>query len=149
MVRGIFETHLLKNPIYFQTTPDGLCMVRGILQQVIHHPTQYTVEMAMHQVALPMLKHQNRYYQYVEDDLLKAGESYESYCVNIFHCNVWGDDLIAAAFRDMWNLAVSVISPVAKKPFHLFHAKSNPDIVLVCNGGNYLKHGGSTHYNGT
>ena len=35
------------------------------------------------------------------------------------------------------------------KPFHLFHTKLQPDVVLVCNGGNYLKHGGSTHYNGT
>ena len=91
----------------------------------------------------------NHFYQYVEEDLLKAGESYKSFCVNVFRCNVWGDDLIAAAFGDMWNIAVSIISPVAKKPFHLFHTKSQPDVVLVCNGRNYLKHGGSTPYNGT
>ena len=103
----------------------------------------------MRQVALHMIKHPNRFYQYMEEDLLKAGESYESFCVNVFRCNVWGDDLIAAAFGDMWNIAVSIISPVAKKPFHLFHTKSQPDVVLVCNGGNYLKHGGLTHYNGT
>ena len=124
-------------------------MVRGILQQVLHHPTEYTTEMAMCQVALHMIKHPNRFYQYVEEDLLKAGESYESFCVNVFRCNVWGDNLIAADFGDMWNIAVSIISPVAKKQFHLFHTKSQPDVVLVCNGGNYLKHGGSTHYNGT
>ena len=127
----------------------GLCMVRGILQQVLHHPTEYTAEMAMRQVALHMIKHPNRFYQYVEEDLLKAGESYESFCVNVFWCNVWGDDLITAAFGDMWNIAVSIMSPVAKKPFHLFHTKSHPDVVLVCNGRNYLKHGGATHYNGT
>ena len=124
-------------------------MVRGILQQVLHHPTEYTAEMAMRQVALHMIKHPNHFYQYVEEDLLKARESYESFCVNVFRCNVWGDNLIAAAFGDMWNIAVSIISPVAKKPFHLFHTKSQPDVVLVCNGGNYLKNGGSTHYNGT
>ena len=124
-------------------------MVRGILQQVLHHPTKYTAEMAMRQVALHMIKHPNRFYQYVEEDLLKAGESYKNFCVNVFRCNVWGDDLIAAAFGDMWNIAVFIISPVAKKPFHLFHTKLQPDVVLVCNGGNYLKHGGSTHYNET
>ena len=124
-------------------------MVRGILQQVLHHPTEYTPEMAMRQVALHMIKHPNHFYQYVEEDLLKAGESYESFCVNVFQCNVWGDDLIAATLGDMWNIAVSINSPVAKKPFHLFHTKSQPDVVLVCNGGNYLKHGRSTHYNGT
>ena len=100
-------------------------MVRGILQQVLHHLTEYTAEMALCQVALHMIKHLNRFYQYVEEDLLKA------------------------AFGDMWNLAVSIISPVAKKPFHLFHTKLQPDVILVFNGRNYLKHGGSTHYNGT
>ena len=123
-------------------------MVRGILQQVLHHLTEYTAEMAMHQVALHMIKHPNHFYLYM-DDLLKAGESYESFCVNVFWCNVLGNDLIAAAFGDMWNTAVSIISPVEKKPFHLFHTKSQRDVVLVCNGGNYLKHGGLTHYNGT
>ena len=58
-------------------------------------------------------------------------------------------NLIATAFGNIWNLAVSIVSPVAKEPFHLFHTKSQPDLVLVCNGGNYLKHGGSKHYNGT
>ena len=76
-------------------------MVRGILQQVLHHPTEYTAEMAMHQVALHMIKHPNHFYQYVEEDLLKAGQSYKSFCVNVFRCNVWGDNLIAAAFSDM------------------------------------------------
>ena len=124
-------------------------MVRGILQQVVHHPTAYTAEMAMRQVAFHMLKNPNRFYKFYEEHLLRAGESYESYVVNVFHAKVWGDDLIAGAFGDMWNVAVSVVSPVAKKPFHLFHNKTDPDVVLVCNGGNYLSAGGSTHYSGT
>ena len=41
-------------------------MVRGILQQVIHHLTEYTAEMAMRQVALHMLKHLNHFYKYME-----------------------------------------------------------------------------------
>ena len=93
-----------------------------------------------------MLRHPSRYYKYVEEDLLYAGESYESFVYNVFHCNVWGDDLIAAVFRDMWNIAISIVSPSAKKPFHLFHNKSQPDVVLVCNGGSYMKAGGAAHY---
>ena len=64
-------------------------MVRGILQQVLHHPTEYTAEMAMRQVALHMIKHPNHFYQYIEEDLLKAGESYESYCVNWGGLSAW------------------------------------------------------------
>ena len=121
-------------------------MVRAILLQVIHHPTAYMPEMAMCQAAMYMLRHPSRYYKYVEEDLLYTGESYESSVYNVFHCNVWGDDLIAAVFGDMWNIAISIVSPTAKKPFHLFHNKSQPDVVLVCNGGSYMTAGGATHY---
>ena len=132
--------------ITFQTTADGLCMVRAILQQVVHHPTVYTPDMAMRQATMFMLCHPSRYYKFMEEDLLYAGESYESFVCNVFHCNVWGDDLIAAVFGDMWNIAISIVSPSAKKPFHLFHNKSQPDVVLVCNGGSYMRAGGATHY---
>ena len=103
----------------------------------------------MRQVAFHMLKNPNRFYKFYEEHLLRKGESYESYVVNVFHSKVWGDDLIAGAFGDMWNVAVSIVSPIAKKPFHLFHNKSVLDIVLVCNGGHYLSAGGLTHYNGS
>ena len=46
----------------------------------------------------------------------------------------------------MWNIAISIVSPTAKKPFHLFHNKAQPDVVLVCNGGNYMRSGGATHF---
>ena len=84
---------------HFQTVPDGLCMARAILMQVPHHPHNYTAEMAMRQVALYMLRHPYKYFKCVEQELLKSGESYESYCYNVFNKNVWGDDLIAAVFR--------------------------------------------------
>ena len=121
-------------------------MVRAILQQVVHHPTVYTAEMAMRQAAMFMLRHPSKYYKYVEEDLLYTGKSYESFVYNVFHCNVWGDDLIAAVFGDMWNIGISIVSPTAKKPFHLFHNKVQPDVVLVCNRGNYMRSGGATHF---
>ena len=102
--------------------------------------------MAMRQAAMFMLRHPSKYYKYVEEDLLYTGESYESFVYNVFHCNVWGDDLIAAVFGDMWNIGISIVSPTAKKPFHLFHNKVQPDVVLVCNGGNYMRLGGATHF---
>ena len=57
-----------------------------------------------------------------------------------------GDDLIAAVFGDMWNIAINIVLPTAKKPFHLFHNKSQLDVVLVCNGGSYMRAGGATQY---
>ena len=81
---------------HFQTVPDGLCMARAILMQVPHHPHNYTAEMAMWQVVLYMLRHPYKYFKCVEQELLRSGKSYESYCYNVLNKNVWGDDLIAA-----------------------------------------------------
>ena len=51
----------------------------------------------------------------------------------------------------MWNLAITVLSPVHRKPLHLFHNRiKNPDVVIVANGGSYLAQDkGSTHFNAT
>ena len=49
-----------------------------------------------------------------------------------------GDDLIAAIIGDMWNFAVSMVSPISSKPLLLFHNIAVPDIVIIANGGNWL-----------
>ena len=83
--------------------------------------------MAMHQVALYMLCHPYKYFKCVEQELLRRGESYESYCYNIFNKNVWGDNFIAVVFGDMWNVAISI----------------------VANGGCYMMQKGCTHFTAT
>ena len=134
---------------HFQTAPDGLCMVRAILMQVPHHPHNYTAEMAMRQVALYMLCHPYKYFKCVEQELLRSGESYESYCYNVFNKNIWGDDLIAAVFGDMWNIGISIVTPIHRKPISLWHNKEIPDVMIVANGGCYTTKNGCTHFTAT
>ena len=105
--------------------------------------------MAMRQAALYMLRHPYKYFKCVEQELLRSGESYESYCYNVFNKNVWGDDFIAAVFGDMWNVAISIITPISRKPMALFHNKDNPDVVIVANGGCYTMQKGCTHFTAT
>ena len=96
-----------------------------------------------------MLKNPYKYYKPLEIELLHTGESYESYCFNVYNRNVWGDDLIAAVIGDMWNIAISIVIPVHKKPVALFHNKDIPDMVLVANGSDYMSQNGSTHFSAT
>ena len=105
--------------------------------------------MAMHQAALYMLRHPYKYFKCIEQELLRSGESYESYCYNVFNENVWGDDFIAAVFGDMRNVAISIITPISRKPMALFHNKDNPDVVIVANGGCYMMQKGCTHFTAT
>ena len=106
--------------------------------------------MMMCQIALQMLRHPTRYYKYLEYELIETGESYESYCCNVFHANVWGDDLLASIVGNMWNIAITIISPACSKPFNLFHDKDIPDVIIVANGGAWLSEKKrTTHFNGT
>ena len=138
---------MCKNWCYkFQTAADGHCLSASILNQIVHH-NSYTPEMAMRQAGFHMLKHPEQFYKAVEDELNQSGESYESYCFNVYHSNVWGDDLVAAVFSDMWNIAISIVSPAIKYPVNLWHNKDFPDVVLVANGGSYLSENNpTTHF---
>ena len=124
-------------------------MARAILSQVAHDPHKFTPEMLMHQAGMYMLKNPYRYYKPLEIELLKTGESYESYCFNVYNRNIWGDDLLAAVIGDMWNIVISIVTTVHKKPVVLFHNKDILDVVLVVNGSDYISQNGSTHFSTT
>ena len=79
----------------------------------------------MRQAAMFMLKNPYKYYKPLEIELLRTGESYESYCFNVYNRNVWGDDLIAAVIGDMWNIAISIVTPVHKKPLRSSTTKTS------------------------
>ena len=91
-------------------------MARVILSQVAHDPHKFTPEMLMHQATMFMLKNPYKYYKPPEIELLHTGESYESYCFNVYNRNVWGNDLIATVIGNMWNIVISIVTPVHKKP---------------------------------
>ena len=133
-----------------QTVPDGLCMARAILEQVVHHPHAYGPEMAMRQVGLHLIRHPYKFYPLVEQELLETGESYESFCWNVYNSFLWGDDLIASAFSHMWNIRISIVSPRFRNELKLFHNSDNPDVVLVANGGAWMSDDRpSTHFSGS
>ena len=121
----------------FQTAMDGLCLSASILNQIYHH-SDYTPEMAMRQAGFHMLWNPNKFYKSIE--LSESSESYKSYCYNVYHSKVWGDDLVVAAFSDMWNVVISIVSPCYKYPVNLWHNKDDPEIVLITNRGSYMSH---------
>ena len=124
-------------------------MARAILSQVAHDPHKFTLEMLMCQATMFMLKNPYKYYKPLEIKLLHTGESYKSYCFNVYNRNIWGNDLITAVIGDMWNIAISIVTPVHKKPLALFHNKDIPDMLLVANGSDYMSQNGSTHFSTT
>ena len=97
-----------------------------------------------------MLRNPNKFYKAIENELIDTGESYESYCYNVYHGKVWGDDLVAAAISDMWNISISIISPCYKYPVDVWHNENDPHVVLIANGGSYMSHSNkTTHFSST
>ena len=121
-------------------------MATAILMQVVHDPHKYMPELLMRQAGMYMLKNLYCYYKALEYKLIKTGESYESYVFNVFHRNIWGDGLIATVIGDMWNIAISIVTPIHKKPVALFQNKDVPDVVIVANGGDYMGKDGLMHF---
>ena len=138
----------LKNLIK-QVRPDGQCMFTSALPQFLHHKEKYTTELLQRQLGLHLLKHAHKFYPYVQQCLEDSNESYESFCVNVFQGNVWGDDFLLAALGHMFNVAVSLISPCFEDQYDLFHDKKVPDIVVIANGGNIYSPKPCTHFSGT
>ena len=106
--------------------------------------------MAMRQAGLHLIHNPHKFYKIIEQELRDTGESYESYCYNVFHSKVWGDDLVAAVFSDMWNIAISVVSPCYRYPIDIWHGNDDPEILLIANGGSYMSEGKkTTHFSST
>ena len=54
---------------------------------------------------------------------------------------------MVAAFGDMWNLAISIVTPIFNKPVDPFHNKKKPDVVIIANGGCWMSESrSSTHF---
>ena len=49
----------------------------------------------------------------------------------------------------MWNIAISIVTPIHRKPISLWHNKEVPDFVIVANGGCYTSKKGCTHFTAT
>ena len=97
-----------------------------------------------------MLKHPEKFYTSIENELIETGKSYESYYYNVFHSHCWGDDLVAAAFGDMWNVSISIVSRSFKYAIDLWHNAEELDIMLITNGGSYLaEHKKMMHFSAT
>ena len=68
----------------------------------------------------------------------------------MYHSKVWGDDLVAAALSDMWNIAISIVFPCYKYPVDLWHNKDDPEVMLIANGGSFMAHHHKmTHFSST
>ena len=121
---------------YLRPFSSKLCILRIILPRCFNR-----------QAALHMLKNPHVFYQYMEGVL--DGESYLSYCENLFHGRIWGCDMAASSVGRMFNIAITIVTPFLKNEIQLFHNQETPDVLIVTNGGPVGCERPSTHFSAT
>ena len=122
-------------------------MFTSILEQ-IDFPEGYTSTMLWQQVALHMLRNADVFFPLINLDL--EGESYHSYLLNIYEGAIRGDDIIVAAIGWMFNISITILTPVLAEPMHLFHDEiDNPQVIIVGNGGPAGYEIQNTHFSST
>lgn len=131
--------------LLFQTTANGDCLFTAVLQQVSCKP-EFKAKELRRQVAFHLCRNAHIFAPMAK---LRDGEKFESYIWNIFKGLAWGDNTCLAAIAKMWNVAITVITPLIDKPINIYHSKPDPDIVLVFNGGQDGTPSAGNHFSAT
>ena len=123
-------------------------MYNSILSQ-IGHPPGFTAEKLQKMVGFYMLQHPDVFFELLSGLLHESGESFESYCVNVFKGNYWGDNIVLAAIVKMWLISISLVLPEFRMPLEFQHNDQDPDVVIVGNGGDKDLFHPCTHFSQT
>ena len=124
-------------------------MFNSVLWQIHYYRDTFNGDMLRRQVALYMIRRPHEFFPYVQNQLLEDNESYESYVRNIFTGTTWGDPLCLAAIAKMWNVTITIVSPLIYSPINLFHKEQKPKILIVTNGSDIYDKYRWTHFSAT
>ena len=123
-------------------------MFQAILKQV-HHPARFTVKTFRRQIAYFMIKNCTLFAPYLEYLLKESGLNYKSYIRAIYDGRWFGDHVMLGAIGLMYNIGITVVSPMYRDVWPIFHNKPIPHVVLIFNGQDFHSALPVTHVSGT
>ena len=94
---------------------DQGCLFRAILRQV-YYPKGYTIDMFRRQVVYYMAKHCEFFSHRAKLILQELNLSYQAYLLGIASGEIWGDSVILLAISIMFNISITVLSPLYLEP---------------------------------
>ena len=98
------------------------------------------------QIAAYMAKHVSFFQPWMADYLKQHKLTFEGYILGIAQATICCDIYMVGALSRMWNVSITIISPVYTSPWKLFHDSSKHNIVVLANGHSF---GRQTHYSAT
>ena len=125
---------------YIETEPGNNNALRAVHMQ-LHVPREFTVDMLRHQIAEHFAQYPDFFAPKMKEYLKNCKISYNRYIYAVYHGEIWCDEYILGAISRMYNIRLSIISPLFSDLWNVYHdGKGKPDVVLVINGRGFRTH---------
>ena len=134
--------NLGRTPI--QVKPGMNCPFEAILIQV-YTPPGYTATMLRRQACCFMAEFVHVFFPLMKNYLKKRKIGFTTYLEKMFTGEIWCDEYILGAIAKMWQIRITVVSPLYSPPWDIFH-DGCAHMVLVANGGEFSESRGVTHF---
>jgi len=133
LVREVLENNYNRELVDVEA--DGNCLFTAVLKQLKHHST-----VKPQHLRFMTVYHILRNYDYFEDIVCEKidnenREDLVPYLTQLLNSKTWADINLLQVIMDMFKITITVISPYIGKPLNMKHNESDPDIVIVANGG--------------
>ena len=109
-------------------------------------PNNYTTKDFCSQIGAFMACELHYFYPRMSDYLSKKALTYEGYITGVSLGDISADQFMILAISRMWNISISILSPVFNTIWNLYHKSKNPSIVIIGNGREFSNKRESHHY---
>ena len=130
------------------THADHNSAIRAVLIQ-LKYPKPVKSHVVRHQIAAHMVEDYEFYYPKMEAYLEHHNLSYSAYIMHLYRGDIWADEFMLGALSRMFDITISVISPLYNDVWQIFHNSGLPHVVIISNGGDIGKKRGASHFSAT
>ena len=101
----------------------------------LHVPKEFKIHMLRHLVAEHFALYPEFFVPKMQKYLKESKLGYNKYIYSVYHGEIWCDEYILGAIGRMFNIRISVISPLFSGLWHVYHdGKEDADVILIANG---------------
>ena len=132
-------------------TEPGLNNALESIRMQLHVPKDFKVHMLRHLVAEHFALYPDFFAPKMEKYLKESKKGYNRYVYGVYNGDIWCDEYILGAIVHMFNIRITVISPLFSDLWHVYHdRKEDPDVIHVANGRGFrTEFNRITHFSAT
>ena len=123
-------------------------LLQSILKQ-FDIPKGFTPNMFRKQIAAYIAKNVDFFQPRMRSHLARQHLSFTSYVKAFARGQIWCDMFTVGAIVRMWNISITIISPIGNDVWRIHHNMDVPDVVIAANGDAFGSNREATHFSST